>query len=174
MKRNTARKILLVLVALWISVAVFQPPAYGLPAAIPTPQLTISKVVVIGLDTSGPTLSIEGANFSSTPTVYMGISGGTLTQLTVLYASNNFISAQLNGVTATPGTYLLVVSRGPSTTDVFSIAITMGGAAVTGPGAQAGAMGPTGPAGPAGPVGPAGPAGPMGPAGAAGAAGSAG
>src|SRR5262249_49714753 len=125
MKRNTARKILIVLVALWISVVVFQPPAYGLPAAIPTPQLTISKVVAGGLDTSNPTLAIEGANFGAAPSVYMGISGGTLTQLTVLAATNNFISAELDGATSTPGTYLLVVSRGPSTTDVFSIAITI-------------------------------------------------
>ena len=180
MKRNSAQKILLVLVGLWICVAAFQPPADASPAAIPTPQLTISKVVAIGVDTPSPTLAIEGANFGAAPSVYMGISGGTLAQLTVVSASNNFISAELTSATSAPGTYLLVVSRGPSTTDVFSLAITIGGGAVTGdqgPGGQAGTMGPMGPAGPAGPIGPAGPAGPAGdtgPAGAAGATGPAG
>ena len=95
MKRNTARKILLVLVALWFTVVAFQPPAYGLPAAIPTPQLTISKVVAGGLDTPYPTLAIEGNNFGDSPSVYMGVSGGVLTQLTVAASTNNFISAQL-------------------------------------------------------------------------------
>src|SRR5689334_8610379 len=109
MKSDTARKILLVLVTLWFSLVVFQAPGYGSSAAIPTPQLTISKVVPGGLDTPNPTLAIEGANFGMAPSVYMGISGGTLTQLTILAATNNFISAQLTGATSAPGTYLLVV-----------------------------------------------------------------
>src|SRR5689334_5786151 len=58
----------------------------------------------------------------------MGVSGGVLTRLTVLSATNNnFITAQLTSATSAPGTYLLVVSRGPSSTDVFSIAITLDG-----------------------------------------------
>ena len=40
MKRNSAQKILLVLVGLWICVAAFQPPADASPAAIPTPRPT--------------------------------------------------------------------------------------------------------------------------------------
>src|SRR6476660_9921500 len=85
--------------------------------AAPPPQLTISKVTVIGLDANHPTLAIEGANFAPAPSVYMGVSGGVLVQMTVLSSTTNFISVQLTGETSMPGTYLLVVSRGPSTTD---------------------------------------------------------
>src|SRR5262249_14132955 len=125
----------------------------------PPPQLTISKVAAVGLDTPVPTLAIEGYNFGPAPTVYMGVSGGALVQLTVLSASNNFISVQLTGATSAPGTYLLVVSRGPSTTETFSMAVTVGAQGQQGPQGQQGLPGVAGPAGPAGPVGPAGPTG---------------
>src|SRR5262245_25039377 len=95
--------------------AEFQQTLYA--AGNPPPQLTISKVAPIGLDTLNPMLTIEGANFGAAPNVYMGVSGGALVQLTVLSASSNFISAQLTGATSAPGTYLLVVSRGPATTE---------------------------------------------------------
>src|SRR5213596_3649883 len=111
--------------------AEFQPTVSAAPAGTPPPQLTISKVAPNGLDTLNPTLAIEGANFGPAPAVIMGVSGGALVQLTVLSASNNFISAQLTGATSAPGTYLLVVSRGPATTEVFSISITLGAAGVS-------------------------------------------
>src|SRR5437870_6600853 len=119
--------------------AEFQPTVYAAPAGTPPQQLTISKVVPNGLDTSHPTLAIEGANFGTAPEVYMGVSGGSLVHLTVLSASQNFISAQLTGATSSPGTYMLVVSRGPSANDVFSVTVTLGAAGVPVPSGPAGA-----------------------------------
>ena len=177
MLRNTALKTIVVLAGLsWVSLAAFQRPAFAEHAGTPPPQLTISKVVANGVDTPNPTLAIEGANFGANASVYMGVSGGTLVQLTVLSATNNFINAQLTGATSAPGTYLLVVSRGPSTTDVFSMAVTIGSAASTGVQGLSGPQGRPGPAGatgdsPAGPAGPTGATGPQGPIGLTGAAG---
>src|SRR5437667_6731209 len=163
MKRKTVLISFLLLASLTlIPLAEFQPTVSAAPAGTPPPQLTISKVVPNGLDTLNPTLAIEGANLGAAPKVFMGVSGGSLVQLTVLSASQNFISAQLTGATSSPGTYLLVVSRGPSTTDVFSMAFTIGSAGINGPQGQAGPAGPAGPAGAAGATGPAGPAGPAG------------
>jgi hypothetical protein len=170
MTRNIARKILLVLAGFsGLCLPAFQPASSA--AGPPPPQLTISKVAAEGLDTANPTLAIEGSNFGGAPSVYMGAPGGVLVQLTVLSATNIFISAQLTGATSAPGTYLLVVSRGPATVDVFSMAITIGGGGAQGP---AGVEGPPGPGGPMGPRGPMGPMGPEGPTGATGAAGQAG
>src|SRR5438093_8191725 len=154
--------------------AEFQPTVSAAPAGTPPPQLTISKVVPNGLDTLNPTLAIEGANFGAAPKVYMGVSGGSWVQLTVLSASHNFISAQLTGATSSPGTYMLMVSRGPSATDVFSVTVTLGAAGpqgIPGPSGPAGPSGPLGATGPAGPTGPSGPTGATGPAGATGATG---
>src|SRR5438046_1734153 len=117
MKRKTVLSSFLLLASLTvIPLAEFQTTVSAAPAGTPPPQLTISKVVPNGLDTLNPTLAIEGANFGAAPKVYMGVSGGSLVQLTVLSASQNFISAQLTSATSSPGTYLLVVSRGPSAT----------------------------------------------------------
>src|SRR5213593_2958916 len=159
MKRKTVLISFLLLASLTlIPRAEFQPTVSAAPAGTPPPQLTISKVVPNGLDTLNPTLAIEGANFGAAPEVYMGVSGGAWAHLTVLSASPNFISAQLTGATSSPGTYLLVVSRGPSATDVFSVAVTLG---VYG---GSGAQGPSGATGPAGPSGSQGPQGATGPA----------
>jgi hypothetical protein len=171
--RNTALISFLLLASLTlISRTEFLPTTVSAaPAGTPPPQLTISKVVPNGLDTSHPTLAIEGANFGTAPEVYMGVSGGYLVQLTVLSASHNFISAQLTGATSSPGTYMLVVSRGHSTTDVYSVTVTLGAAGVAGPQGLPGPSGPAGPSGPQGATGPAGPSGPSGPTGATGPAG---
>src|SRR6266566_2407706 len=127
MKRNTVLISFLLLASLTlIPRAGFQPTVSAAPAGTPPPQLTISKVVPNGQDTLNPTLAIEGANFGAAPKIYMGVSGGSLVELTVLSASQNFISAQLTGATSFPGTYLLMVSRGPSATDVFSVTVTLG------------------------------------------------
>src|SRR5207247_11280623 len=88
----------------------FQLTVSAAPAGTPPPQLTISKVVPNGLDTLNPTLAIEGANFGGAPKVYMGVSGGSLVQLTVISASQDFISAQLTCSSSSPGSLLLVVS----------------------------------------------------------------
>src|SRR5262249_35876889 len=186
--RNTALISFLLLASLTlISRAGFQATTvYAAPAGTPPPQLTISKVVPNGLDTSHPTLAIEGANFGTAPEVYMGVSGGYLVQLTVLSASQNFINAQLTGATSSPGTYMLVVSRGRSANDVYSVTVTIGAAGVAGsqglpcpsgppgPSGPQGATGPAGPSGPQGATGPAGPSGPSGPTGAQGLPGSSG
>src|SRR5436309_8637484 len=180
--RNTALTSFLLLASLTlISRAEFPATTVSAaPAGAPPPQLTISKVVPNGLDTLNPTLAIEGANFGAAPKVYMGVSGGSWVQLTVLSASHNFISAQLTGATSSPGTYMLMVSRGPSATDVFSVTVTLGAAGpqgIPGPSGPAGPSGPqgaTGPAGSTGPQGATGPAGPTGPSGPTGATGPAG
>ena len=175
MKRKTVLISFLLLASLTlIPRAGFQPTVSAAPAGTPPPQLTISKVVPNGLDTLNPTLAIEGANFSAAPKVYMGVSGGSLVQLTVLSASQNFISAQLTGATSSPGTYLLVVSRGPSATDVFSVTVTLGAVGVAGAQGLPGSSGPTGPSGPQGATGPAGPTGPSGLTGVTGPAGATG
>src|SRR5437867_3050795 len=175
MKRKTVLISFLLLASLTlIPRAEFQPTVAAAPAGTPPPQLTISKVVPNGLDTLNPTLAIEGANFGGAPKVYMGVSGGSLVQLTVLSASQNFISAQLTGATSSPGTYLLVVSRGPSATDVFSVTVTLGAVGVAGAQGLPGSSGPTGPTGPQGATGPAGPTGPSGITGATGPAGATG
>ena len=171
--RNTALTSFLLLASLTlISRAEFPATTVSAaPAGAPPPQLTISKVVPNGLDTLNPTLAIEGANFGAAPKVYMGVSGGSWVQLTVLSASHNFISAQLTGATSSPGTYMLMVSRGPSATDVFSVTVTLGAAGpqgIPGPSGPAGPSGPLGATGPAGPTGPSGPTGATGPAGATG------
>src|SRR6266704_3465758 len=158
MKRKTVLISFLLLASLTlIPPAEFQPTVFAAPAGTPPPQLTISKVVPNGLDTLNPTLAIEGANFGAAPKVYMGVSGGSLVQLTVLSASQNFISAQLTGATSSPGTYLLVVSRGPSATDVFSVTVTLGAVGVAGAQGLPGSSGPAGPTGPQGATAPAGP-----------------
>src|SRR5262245_17400549 len=115
------------------------------------PQLMISKVTVHGLDTLSPTLGIDGNNFGPAPSVYIGGTAGSLIELTVLSASNTFISARLTGATSAPGTYVLVVSRGPSTNDVYSVNVTLG--AGGGAAGSQGIPGATGPAGPTGPMG---------------------
>src|SRR6059036_238271 len=175
MKRKTVLISFLLLASLTlIPRAEFQPTVSAAPAGTPPPQLTISKVVPNGLDTLNPTLAIEGANLGAAPKVFMGVSGGSLVQLTVLSASQNFISAQLTGATSSPGTYLLVVSRGPSATDVFSVTVTLGAVGVAGAQGLPGSSGPAGPTGPQGATGPAGPTGPSGLTGATGPAGATG
>src|SRR5262249_54503540 len=119
-------------------------------------QLTVTRVVGNGLNTSNPTVAIDGNNFGK-PSVYMGASGGNLIPLTVLYSSNNFISGQLSSATSSPGSYLLVVSRGVLPTEMFSVGVTFG--VSTDSDRSAGPTGPTGPTGPAGPTGATGAAG---------------
>src|SRR5436190_8453779 len=133
MLRNAARSFL----PFFFGLTLVAQAAFGAPP----PQLTILKVHANGLDGLNPSMAIEGSNFGQTPAVFMGAPGGLLVQLNVLSSSNNFISAQLNGATSAPGTYLLVVTKGPSQTDVFTMPVTIG------------AVGPPGPEGRAGPPG---------------------
>ena len=112
------------------------------------PQLAISKVVANGLNTTHPTLAIEGRNFGRVPSVFMGASGGLLVSLTVLSSSDSYINAQLNSQTSAPGSYLLVVARGPSANDISYFNVTLESV-----NSQT-AAGPTGPTGPTGPSAP--------------------
>ena len=127
------------------------------PGKTPPAQLLVTKVVASGLEGSNPTLAIEGKGFtpqaSTNPSVYMGMAGGNLIPLAVNSSSDTVIYVSLTPQSSAPGTYLVVVSRGSSTTDVYSTVVTLG------------AMGPKGPAGPAGNAGATGPQGPSGPQG---------
>ena len=129
MMRNTALSSFLLLVIFSFVPRAQSQSSHG-QAGGPPPQLTVSKVTVNGFDTTHPTLAIEGYNFGNAPEVYIGASGGGWNELTVLSASQNFINAQLTA--PTPGTYVVVVSRGPSTTDKFWIDVTIGAAGATG------------------------------------------
>ena len=139
------------------------------------PQLLVTQVVAGGIGSSNPTLTIEGRGFSPNTTVYMGIAAGNLIPLAVHSFADTVIHAALAPQTSRPGTYLLVVSRGNSTNDTFSTAVTIGETAPKGPAGDDGAPGPQGPQGVPGPQGPQGQTGLQGrdgPAGPVGATGS--
>ena len=122
----------LVLAALLLA-AVLAP--VGAQAGPPPPQLTITQVTA---DLAGPvpTLTIAGKNFGTSPRVWIGADDGTLNEQDVLASDAHSISAALTVVA--PGTYLLVVTSGPATTQASYMDVTLGS---------------TGPAGPPGPSG---------------------
>ena len=129
----------------------------------PPPQLTIS---VAALSSTGTTLFVQGTNFGSAPAVLLaGLPLGGVavsadgTQLTAVMAA------------LPPGTYLLQVSRGPSTTENATFAVAVGG---VGPKGDPGEKGDKGDKGDPGDPGPAGAVGATGPAGANGANGATG
>ena len=113
---------------------------------------------------------INGANFGAVASevtlegVSMPVLTWSPTQVIAAYAVS----------TAPAGTYLLVVSRGPSTTQSDAFHLTLGTTGPKGDKGDRGDMGPTGPAGPTGPIGPTGLTGLTGPTGPAGPAGSTG
>ncbi|MGE0043760.1 MAG: hypothetical protein AB7H88_14770 [Vicinamibacterales bacterium] len=119
----------------------------------PNPQLVINSAAA-DLAASPATVLIEGVNFGNQPAVTMGVPGGTQAPLTVVSATDSAIVAEL--ATTVPGTYTLTVKRGPSTTQGYSIDLTIGAVGLTG------ATGPQGPQGNVGPMGPVGPQGPQG------------
>jgi hypothetical protein len=124
------------------------------------PQLTISQAAPAGLDTPTPTITIDGLNFGASPRVYLGTIGGALQELLVITASNNQIVAALNTVDS--ASYVLVVSRGPASTQNFSITLAIGNAGATGSEGPQGPQGPQGIPGEAGPQGSQGEVGPQG------------
>lgn len=132
-------------------------PLTGAAQKAPPPQLVVTTAVP---DFVNLVLTVTGSNFQHsgngaavTPVVTLGS-----TALTVQSASDTQILAALPaGIT--PGTYLLTVSRGPSTTDNWSTDVTLGDVGPRGP------KGPTGDKGPDGPPGPPGLQGPVGPPG---------
>src|SRR5262245_42159781 len=94
------------------------------PVFMPT-QLSISRATAHGLNTASPTFAIEGANFGTVPQVFIGAPGGALVRVPVLSAVDGFIHAQLTEATSAPGAYSVVVTRGPSTTDMSSFVLTI-------------------------------------------------
>ena len=121
-----------------------------------TPQLRISSV---HQDFTGPlcAISVSGFNFGEdVPAVDVG---GI--PLEVLSNSDAEILADIDcGVP--PGDYLLVVTRGPSSTDYDAISLTLG---AVGPQGEVGPQGPQGPQGEPGAEGPQGQHGEVGPQG---------
>jgi hypothetical protein len=128
----------------------------------PPPQLTIASAVV---DYDAATIAIHGDHFAglqgdATPSVFMTDLAGSLQPLPVLFATSTFVSAGL--LHQGPGTFTLVVARGPVATDVSAIDLTLGVPGPQGPQGQQGEKGETGDAGPEGPEGSQGPPGPQG------------
>jgi hypothetical protein len=115
----------------------------------PPPQLVITSAAG---DAVNDQIVINGVNFGAetgTATLQgidLPIDSWTPTQIIASYAVAG----------APPGTYLLVVSKGPSTTQSDAFNLTLGAA---GPKGDPGAPGATGADGPAGPPGPPGPQG---------------
>lgn len=146
-------------------------------------RLTISSA---SADLVNQQLTVTGENFGvETPLV--ALDGIVL----AVFSSNptQIVAGLPPGLAASPGTYQLVVMRGPSVPASATFAVALGAVGpqgprgdpgpsgaqgvqgVTGPAGPAGATGPAGASGPIGPMGPAGPLGPVGPAGPAGSGG---
>ena len=100
----------------------------------PDPVITNA---VADLEADPETLSLVGANFGTSPMVFMGDGLGTLEELVVVSSTDTFIQARL--ARTDPGTYLLLVSTGPAPQQMIAMDVTIG------------TVGPTGPAGPPGP-----------------------
>ena len=101
----------------------------------PANQLTIDSVTV-----SDQTITIHGKNFSITPTVWLpGGSGGQLALDTT--ASTDDLIVAFLPPRLKPGSYVLIVSKGRSTTDIFAVDVAIG---VQGPAGERGADGAAG------------------------------
>ncbi len=105
----------------------------------PIAPVVTSAVADLGADPE--TLSLIGANFGSNPQVFIGNDMGTLDELTIdlMTLTDTLIEAELGPIE--PGTYLLVVSTGPSQIQMAAMDLTIG------------VVGPEGPEGPEGPPG---------------------
>src|SRR5947207_851957 len=137
------------------------------------PPLVISATV----DYTQKTLTINGQNFGSNPTITVD----SLTFPTLSSSSNQIVGnfpSDRSPSSFAPGTYFLTLQFRNQVPAAFTVDIGANGAAgpagPQGPAGPPGATGATGPAGPAGATGAAGPAGSAGPVGPAGAQGSAG
>lgn len=156
MKEQFVRMNLMLVLALLLA-----PPAVSAQQGghAPKPQLVITSATVMN-----NTLVITGLNFGSeTPLVTL-----QLDPLVVTSAPGAaVITADVTGVA--PGSYLLTVTRGSSTTDLGVFEVTIGAVGETGPQGEIGPQGiqgipgPQGVPGVEGPTGPAGPDGPPGP-----------
>jgi hypothetical protein len=148
-----------------LSVIAFALAALGAPFATaqsrgnnPKPQLLITAA---NADLPNGFIVIDGSNFGAGASVYLGNNSGGYSELNVTASSDSEITADLPAGSV-PGTYTLTVSRGPSSTDVFAIDVTIGAQG------EQGIQGPQGPQGIQGPQGEVGPQGPQGEQGAQG------
>lgn len=116
----------------------------------PRPQLVVSSAAA---DESLSVLTLGGNNFGDAPAVFL--SGAPLH---VINSSATEIQALLS-VGQLPGTFRCVVSRGPSTTDIGWIDLTLGAVGPAGPKGETGPQGPSGPQGEQGQRGETGPQG---------------
>ena len=112
------------------------------------------------IDFVAGTILIEGTICES-PEVYIGIEGGEVLELTVLDSGEDFLLADLAGMTG-PATCIVIVD---CPCEVCSMDVTIGTQGPTGPVGPQGEQGKVGPPGPPGPPGPTGPTGATGPAG---------
>jgi hypothetical protein len=127
-----------------------------LPVTPAQAQKTSARQVVItnvSYDEDAGVLTIVGQQFADSMNVWLAGE-----PLTVLNSTSDTIRAALTPMPRA-GTYLLSVSRGPSTPDNAAFVMTFGAVGPTGPKGLDGANGPPGPTGPAGPAGPQGPPG---------------
>ncbi len=132
----------------------------------PPPQLVVTRVVA---DVDALTLTIDGENFGTDPTVLLGDAAGAFVEQPVVASTDTTIDALLT--TGDAGTYVLIVSSGPAATQVYAIDVTLGTQGPTGPPGADGAPGPPGADGAPGPPGADGAPGPPGADGADGAPG---
>src|SRR5262249_38677278 len=63
-----------------------------------------------GIEYESPTLTLEGSDFGSSPTVSIGVAGGSYQPLQIISANSNKIVAALNSIQ--PGTYTVMVTIG--------------------------------------------------------------
>jgi hypothetical protein len=112
------------------------------------------------IDFVAGTIMIEGTICDS-PDVFIGVQGGDVLELTVLDSGDNFVLADLAGMTG-PATCIVIVD---CPCEVCSMDVTIGAQGPTGPVGPQGVQGKVGPPGPPGPTGATGPMGPTGPAG---------
>ena len=82
------------------------------------PQLIIDSVQI-----SDPTISIFGKNFGDNPTVF--IPGASLSPLQLQPPSTDVMVVAMLPPNVTPGTYVVIVSRGPSSNDTFAIDVSI-------------------------------------------------
>jgi hypothetical protein len=118
------------------------------------PQVVIDSAAA---DAAQTVLFVEGRDFASNAAVYLG---GVSLGGVVVNSAGTALTATITGTL--PGSYQLLISNGPATTQNARFEVTLGH---TGASGEPGPQGETGPQGEPGPLGPTGPTGPQGPQG---------
>jgi hypothetical protein len=94
-------------------------------SAAPSPELRIDQVTV-----SDPIISIRGKNFGTNPIVLMP--GGSPNPLQIQPPTTSELIVAFLPPNVAPGTYALIISRGPSTNDTSMMDFTIGAQGQTG------------------------------------------